>query len=106
MPAVVGFLIALVAAFIQNRKRTFQEKLMDVTQNMGDSNVMIMCLVFILAGGFSGAVQAAGGVDSTVNLSLIHIFHDKRYQSDILGLQLDGDRQQADHLRSLSLIHI
>lgn len=70
MPAVVGFLIALVAAFIQNRKRTFQEKLMDVTQNMGDSNVMIMCLVFILAGGFSGAVQAAGGVDSTVNFAL------------------------------------
>ncbi|WP_077533555.1 Na+/H+ antiporter NhaC family protein [Massiliimalia massiliensis] len=70
MPAVVGFLIALVVAFIQNRKRTFQEKLMDVTQNMGDSNVMIMCLVFILAGGFSGAVQAAGGVDSTVNFAL------------------------------------
>ena len=43
---------------------------MDVTQNMGDSNVMIMCLVFILAGGFSGAVQAAGGVDSTVNFAL------------------------------------
>ena len=34
---------------------------------MGDSNVMIMCLVFVMAGGFSGAVQAAGGVDSTVN---------------------------------------
>lgn len=37
---------------------------------MGDSNVMIMCLVFVMAGGFSGAVQAAGGVDSTVNFSL------------------------------------
>ena len=33
-------------------------------------NVMIMCLVFVMAGGFSGAVQAAGGVDSTVNFSL------------------------------------
>ena len=70
MPAVVGFLIALVAAFLQNPKRKFQDKLVDAAASMGDSNVMIMCLVFVLAGGFSGAVQAAGGVDSTVNFAL------------------------------------
>ena len=70
MPAIVGFLIALGVAFCQNRKRSFSEKMEDVTHSMGDSNVMIMCLVFVMAGGFSGAVQAAGGVDSTVNLSL------------------------------------
>ena len=70
MPAVVGFLIALIVAFLQNPKRTFHDKLRDVTRNMGDENVMVMCLVFVLAGGFSGAVQAAGGVDSTVNFGL------------------------------------
>ncbi|MBC8609604.1 Na+/H+ antiporter NhaC family protein [Massilimaliae timonensis] len=70
MPAVVGFVIALVVAFLQNPKRSFQDKLNDVTHSMGDSNVMIMCLVFVLAGGFSGAVQAAGGADSTVNFAL------------------------------------
>jgi Na+/H+ antiporter NhaC len=70
MPAIVGFLIALVVAFLQNPKRKFDEKLQSVTDSMGDSNVMIMCLVFVLAGGFSGAVQAAGGVDSTVNFGL------------------------------------
>lgn len=70
MPAVVGFLIALVVAFFQNPKRTFAQKLEDVTRNMGDENVMVMCLVFILAGAFSGSVQAAGGVDSTVNFGL------------------------------------
>lgn len=70
MPAIVGFLIALGVAFCQNRKRSFSEKMEDVTHSMGDSNVMIMCLVFVMAGGFSGAVQAAGGVDSTVNFSL------------------------------------
>lgn len=70
MPAVVGFLIALVVAFLQNPKRSFHDKLTDVTRNMGDENVMVMCLVFVLAGGFSGAVQAAGGVDSTVNFGL------------------------------------
>ena len=70
MPAIVGFLIALGVAFCQNRKRSFSEKMEDVTHSMGDSNVMIMCPVFVMAGGFSGAVQAAGGVDSTVNFSL------------------------------------
>ena len=70
MPAIVGFLIALGVAFCQNRKRSFSEKMEDVTHSMGDSNVMIMCLVFVMAGGCSGAVQAAGGVDSTVNFSL------------------------------------
>ena len=70
MPAIVGFLISLVTAFLQNPKRTFAEKLSSVTRSMGDENVMIMCLVFVLAGAFSGAVQAAGGVDSTVNFGL------------------------------------
>ena len=47
MPAIVGFLIALVTAFLQNPKRTFAEKLSSVTRSMGDENVMIMCLVFV-----------------------------------------------------------
>ena len=70
MPAIVAFLLALVVAFLQNAKRPFREKLSIVTKSMGNENVMIMCLIFILAGAFSGAVQAAGGVESTVNFSL------------------------------------
>ena len=31
---------------------------------------MVMCLIFLLAGAFSGAVNAAGGAESTVNLGL------------------------------------
>lgn len=70
MPAIVAFLIALFAAFLQNPRRSFDEKLKSVTRSMGESNVMIMCLIFVLAGAFSGAVQAAGGVESTVNFGL------------------------------------
>ncbi|MDO4175724.1 MAG: Na+/H+ antiporter NhaC family protein, partial [Eubacteriales bacterium] len=33
-------------------------------------NILTMCLVFLTAGAFSGAVSAAGGADSTVNLFL------------------------------------
>ncbi len=70
MPAIVGFLIALVVAFLQNGKRSFAEKLSTVTKSMGEENIMVMCLIFVLAGAFSGAVQAAGGVESTVNFGL------------------------------------
>ncbi len=70
VPAIVGFLIALIVAFLQNRKSSFSEKLNIAAKGMGDQNVMIMCLVFILAGAFSGTVQAAGGVSSVVNFAL------------------------------------
>lgn len=70
MPAIVAFLVALAVGFLQNRKRGFEEKLETAVRSMGDSNVMIMCLVFVLAGAFTGAASGAGAVDSTVNFAL------------------------------------
>lgn len=70
MPAIVGFLIALLAAFLQDREHNFDEKIHLISQGVGDDNIITMCLIFLVAGGFSGAVTAAGGVDSTVNLGL------------------------------------
>ncbi len=70
MPAIVAFLCALVVAFLQNPKETLDDKLEVIARSMGDTNVMVMCLVFVLAGAFTGAIQAAGGVESTVNFSL------------------------------------
>lgn len=70
MPAIVAFLIALVVAFLQNKKYSFQEKMHIVAEGIGDDNIITMCLIFLAAGAFSGAVTAAGGVDSTVNLGL------------------------------------
>ncbi len=70
VPAIVAFLIALIVAFLQNPKVKFSEKLNIAATGMGNQNVMIMCLVFILAGAFSGAVQSAGGVESVVNFAL------------------------------------
>lgn len=70
MPAIVGFLIALVVAFVQNRKVGFQEKVAIISKGIGNENIVTMCLIFLAAGAFSGAVRAAGGVESTVNLGL------------------------------------
>ena len=70
MPAIVAFLIALAVAFLQNRDLDFAQKIAIVSKGVGDENIITMCLIFLCAGAFSGAVTAAGGVDSTVNLGL------------------------------------
>ena len=70
MPAIVAFLIALSVAFLQNRNVGFQEKIRLIAEGVGEENIITMCLIFLCAGGFSGVVTAAGGVESTVNLGL------------------------------------
>lgn len=70
MPAIVAFLVALAVAFIQNRGLSFDEKIKVIAKGVGDDNIITMSLIFLCAGGFSGAVTAAGGVDSTVNFGL------------------------------------
>ena len=70
MPAIVAFLIALAVAFVQNRGLSFDEKIKIIAKGVGDDNIITMSLIFLCAGGFSGAVTAAGGVDSTVNFGL------------------------------------
>lgn len=69
-PAIVAFLIALFVAFLQNRKLSFADKFKVITKGIGDENIITMCLIFLCAGAFSGAVTASGGVESTVNLGL------------------------------------
>ncbi|MGI6070340.1 MAG: Na+/H+ antiporter NhaC family protein [Blautia sp.] len=70
MPAIVAFLIALLVAFLQDREHDFNEKLHIISLGVGDDNIITMCLIFLVAGGFSGAVTAAGGAESTVALGL------------------------------------
>lgn len=70
MPAIVAFLIALFVAFCQNRGLSFDEKISIISKGVGNENIITMSLIFLCAGAFSGAVTAAGGVESTVNLGL------------------------------------
>ena len=70
MPAIIGFLIALMVAFFQNPALNFDEKIKVITKGVGDENIITMSLIFLCAGAFSGAVTAAGGAESTVSLGL------------------------------------
>lgn len=70
MSVVVAFGIALIVAFLQNRSLTFDEKIHVCAKGIGDDNITIMLLIFLLAGAFSGVAGAAGGAVSTANMLL------------------------------------
>lgn len=67
---VLAFSIALIVAFLQNRKRSFDEKIRTCAKGIGDDNITIMLFIFLAAGAFSGIASEAGGASSTANLLL------------------------------------
>lgn len=66
VPMPVAFMVASATAFFLNRKQKFEEKVEIYAHGMGETNIMIMCLIFILAGSFSTVAKAMGAVDATV----------------------------------------
>ncbi|MCR4717276.1 MAG: Na+/H+ antiporter NhaC family protein, partial [Lachnospiraceae bacterium] len=67
---VLAFTISLIVAFIQNKDRSFDEKIHLCAEGIGDDNIVTMLFIFILAGAFSGIAQGAGGATSTANMLL------------------------------------
>lgn len=70
MSVVVAFGLALIVAFLQNKKLSFDEKIHICAKGIGDDNITIMLFIFLMAGAFSGIAKEAGGVESTANLLL------------------------------------
>ena len=69
VPMPVAFLVASAVALIYDRTKTLDKKVDVFARGMGDSNIMIMCLIFILAGIFAAVAKASGAVDSAVVIS-------------------------------------
>ncbi|MDO5427296.1 MAG: Na+/H+ antiporter NhaC family protein, partial [Coriobacteriia bacterium] len=56
IPIMPAFIITLIVALQQNKKNTFQDKLGVVGRGIGNSSIIYMILIFILAGLFAGTV--------------------------------------------------
>jgi Na+/H+ antiporter NhaC len=69
-PVLVAIVIASATALAMNRNETFNSKVEIFTKGAGDSNIMLMVMIFLLAGAFSETTKGMGAVDSTVNLAL------------------------------------
>ena len=69
LPILVAISIAVGVALAMNRK-SFNVKVERFAKGAGNPDIMIMVLIFVLAGAFSETAKGMGGVDSTVNLAL------------------------------------
>ncbi len=69
LPAPVAVFIGVIVAFI-----IFEGSIEDKTdifiEGCGDSSIIIMCLIYLLAGAFSTLAKASGGVESVVGIGL------------------------------------
>lgn len=70
MPITVAFVIASVVAVVASKGGNISQKIEYFCKGAADGNIMLMVLIFILAGAFAQTTQTMGAVDSTVNLTL------------------------------------
>ncbi len=62
-PRHVALLAGCAVALLLNRGIGVQDKLNIMTTSMGNSGVMMIVLIYLMAGGFQGAAAAMGGKD-------------------------------------------
>lgn len=65
MAVIIGIIIAFILI-----KGSMDEKFSVFVKGCGDENIIIMCIIYLLAGAFSVVSKEMGGVDATVNLGL------------------------------------
>ncbi|MGF7058010.1 Na+/H+ antiporter NhaC family protein [Brassicibacter mesophilus] len=70
MPITVAFLLSTIVAIAMNPKESINKKLQVFCEGAGNTNIILMILIFILAGAFGQVAKDMGAVDSTVNLGL------------------------------------
>ncbi|MGE7676119.1 Na+/H+ antiporter NhaC family protein [Lysinibacillus sp. NPDC094403] len=69
-PVIVAIAISGAVALAMNRKESFSRKVDIFCKGAGNLNVMLMVVIFLLAGAFSEVAKGMGAVDSTVNFAL------------------------------------
>ncbi|SJZ76223.1 Na+/H+ antiporter NhaC family protein [Garciella nitratireducens] len=69
LPAPIAAIAGIIIAFIIG-KGSFNDKMSTFIKGVGDQDIITMCMIYLLAGGFSAVANAMGAVDSTVNFGL------------------------------------
>ncbi|WP_243292094.1 Na+/H+ antiporter NhaC family protein [Bacillus sp. FJAT-47783] len=69
-PVIVAIMIASSISLLMKRKESLHKKIDVFTKGAGNPNVMLMVIIFLLAGAFSEVAKGMGAVESTVNLAL------------------------------------
>lgn len=70
IPVSSAFLIASVYALIISRGKTLEERVTTFSKGAGNTNVLLMIWIFIMAGAFASTAKEIGAIDATVNLAM------------------------------------
>ncbi|MFD2627629.1 Na+/H+ antiporter NhaC family protein [Oceanobacillus kapialis] len=70
MPLNVAIIIASAFALAMNRKEKLSNKIDIFAKGAGHPNIILMAVVFVMAGAFAQTARDMGAVDATVNLGL------------------------------------
>ncbi len=73
VPLLVAFLFSALIGLLLYPKIIFSEKIDAFSKGAGDSGIMLMILIFLLAGAFAELGKSIGAVQSTVNFALSHL---------------------------------
>lgn len=70
MPITVAFVLSSVVAVWMSKGASLHNRIELFCKGAANSNIMLMVMIFILAGAFAQTAKAMGAVDATVNLTL------------------------------------
>lgn len=70
MPSSISVIAGIIVAFLLYHHNSVDTNFMKLVKGCGEDNIIIMCLIFFLAGAFGTLTEKIGGVSSTVNLGL------------------------------------
>ncbi|EAS62292.1 Na+/H+ antiporter NhaC family protein [Photobacterium angustum] len=69
LPSPVAALPAVVVAILLSKEK-LNKAIEQFIRGVGHSDIIAMCMIYLLAGAFASVAKASGGVDATVNLGL------------------------------------
>jgi Na+/H+ antiporter NhaC len=70
MPISVAFMAASFVAVLYSKGGKFSNRITQFCRGAANETIMLMVVIFILAGAFAGTAKAMGAVDATVNMML------------------------------------
>ncbi len=70
VPITVAFLLSCIYGVAVVGKGSIEERVSSFCRGAGTENIILMILIFVLAGAFASAAKAMGSIDATVNLAL------------------------------------
>lgn len=70
MPVSVAFMTASMVAVLNSKGGSLTNRITQFCKGAANETIMLMVVIFILAGAFAGTAKAMGAVDATVNMML------------------------------------